>query len=530
MEVQKIPFQEIPHLSTKDIAYATQDEKLKPFYEYDVRLDSFPQVIADKQKDPINRNALVEALQKQYEDLDTTDLVRANIKKLGDDHTFTVTTAHQPGLFTGPLYYIFKIISTINLAERLSKTYPDYQFVPIFISGAEDHDFEEVNHTRLFGKDITWENEESGGVGFMKTDSLKPVLAELKEILGDSEDAQRAYALVEEAYTSHERYGRATHHLVNQLFKDYGLVVVSMDDAALKHLFISYIKQEIFTQPSQKLINEAQEALEKVGFGEQAHAREINFFYLQDQLRSRIVQEGDHFTVLDTDIQWTRDQLEQEIDEHPERFSPNVVMRPIYQECVLPNLAYIGGGGELSYWLERKKQFAHFGLNFPMLIRRNSALWVDRGACKRMDKLGLSAKDIFEETESLIKRFVRDETEHEVDLGPEKGQLHQLFQAIAEKAAEIDPTLKKKTLAEGAKQLKSLENLEGRLMKAEKQRHETAINQIRSLKDKLFPGNGLQERQENFLNFYLRYGNEFFETLKEHLNPLEEGFVVILDR
>lgn len=530
MDVLKIPFEEVPQLSSKDVAYATKNPKLKPFYKYDVSLEAFAQVIKDKAQDHTDRNALANALEAQYKGLDTTEAVRTNIQHLRQENTFTVTTAHQPGLFTGPLYYIFKIISTINLAEQLKQEYPDYQFVPIFISGAEDHDFEEVNHARLFGKEIIWENDEQGGVGFMKTTSLAPALEQLKDILGDSEDAQAAYQLIEEAYTSHERYGRATHHLVNSLFRNYGLVVVSMDDAALKRLMIPHIKKEIFEQPSQELINETQQKLEEVDFGEQAHARPINFFYLRDQLRARIVQEGDDFLVLDTDYRWSKKELEAEIDEHPERFSPNVVMRPIYQETVLPNLAYIGGGGEISYWLERKSQFEHFGVNYPMLIRRNSALWVDRGACKRMDKLGLTPKDLFDDTESLIKRFVADETDNELSLGQEKGQLNALFQAVAKKAAEIDPTLKKKTLAEGAKQLKALENLEGRLMRAEKQKHETAINQIRSLKDKLFPGNGLQERKENFLNFYLRYGNDFFATLKEHLHPLEEGFVVILDR
>lgn len=530
MDVLKIPFEEVPQLSPKDIAYATKNPKLNSFFKYDVSLDAFGQVIKDKARDATDRNALANALEAQYKGLHTTEAVRANIQHLRQDNTFTVTTAHQPALFTGPLYYIFKIISTINLAEQLQQQYPDYQFVPIFISGAEDHDFAEVNHTRLFGKEIVWENDEQGGVGFMKTASLSPALEQLKEILGDSENAQAAYQLIEEAYTSHEEYGRATQHLVNSLFRDYGLVVVSMDDAALKRLMIPHIKKEIFEQPSQELINETQQELEAIDFGEQAHARSINFFYLRDQLRARIVQERDGFAVLHTDYRWSKEELDAEIEEHPERFSPNVVMRPIYQETVLPNLAYIGGGGEISYWLERQKQFEHFGVNFPMLIRRNSALWVDRGACKRMDKLGLTAKDLFDDTESLIKRFVADETDNELSLGEEKEQLEALFEAVAKKAEEIDPTLRKKALAEGARQLKSLENLEGRLMRAEKQKHETAINQIRSLKDKLFPDNGLQERKENFLNFYLRYGQDFFATLKKHLHSLEEGFVVILDR
>ena len=530
MEIKKIPFQKIPQLSAKDVAYATQHKNLRPFYQYDATLESFSQVIADKTKDPIQRDVLTDALTEQYKSLPTSDIVLHQIEKLRSDRTFTVTTAHQPGLFTGPLYYIFKIISTLNLADQLNQAYPNYQFVPIFISGSEDHDFEEINHTRLFGKTITWENEERGAVGHMKTNSLAPVLDELKMILGDSDDGQRCFNLIHQAYTENDTYGPAAIQLVDSLFKPYGLVVVNMDSPSLKRIFIPHIKKEIFEQPSQRLVNQVQTELEKAGFGGQTHARKINFFYLQDQVRNRIVQEGDRFRVIDTEYQFSKEELEAEIDNHPERFSPNVVMRPIYQECVLPNLAYIGGGGELSYWLERKRQFAYFGLNFPMLIRRNSVLWIDKGSCKRLNKLSLSANDIFIDTETLIKQFVSDETDHELNLSDEKAQLKKVFETIAIKAESIDPTLTKKTLAEAAKQLKALENLEDRLMRAEKQKYETAINQIRSLKDKLFPKNGLQERKDNFLNLYLRYGDELFETLKAHLNPLEEGFIVILDQ
>ncbi|MCB0632078.1 MAG: bacillithiol biosynthesis BshC, partial [Lewinella sp.] len=205
------------------------------------------------------------------------------------------------------------------------------------------------------------------------------------------------------------------------------------------------------------------------------------------------------------------------------------VIRPLYQEYILPNLAYIGGGGEIAYWLERKSQFAHFGINFPMLIRRNSVLWIDKGNAKKLDKLGLKVADLFTETETLIKEYVKANSENELSLKEEKRQLHTIFEGIVEKIKEVDPTLVKTVKAEAANQMNSLQGLEARLLKAEKQRHEIELNQIRGLKEKLFPGNGLQERKDNFLNFYLRYGNSFFETLMGELDPLEEGFVVVVD-
>ncbi len=530
MEIQRIPFAQIPQLADRDVAYANQDPSLRPFYKYPPTLDAFAQIIEDKQQDPIDRPLLVKSLKAQYQALETTEAVRQNIEALAENRTFTVTTAHQPALFTGPLYYIYKIISTINLAENLGRRYPEYRFVPVFISGAEDHDFEEVNHTYLFGKRLEWRQERGGPVGFLPTTSLQQVMLDLKEILGDSDDAREAFQLIEASYAGHEQYGAATIDLVNRLFRDYGLVILDMSRPELKRRFIPYARRELVEQPSKQLVEATTAQLEAAGFSQQAHAREINLFYLQNQRRDRIVFEDGCYRIHDTKQSFSETELLAELEQHPERFSPNVVMRPIYQELILPNLAYIGGGGELAYWLERKEQFVHFGVNFPALVRRNSVLWIDRGASKRLDKVGLTVAGIFADVEELVKDYVRKNTRNELSLAEEKTQLERIFATAAKKAEEIDPTLKKAVLAEGAKQSKTLEQLEGRLMRAEKQRHDTAINQIRSLKDKLFPDGALQERRENFLNFYLRYGRDFFEVLKEQLDPLEPGFVVVIDR
>ena len=527
MKIHRIPFPEVDQLSSRDIAYATQDERLRPFYKYAPTLSAFEQVIADKSQENIDRAQLVQSLQEQYQQLANSPTAWAQIEKLGDDKTFTVITAHQPSLFTGPLYFIIKICSTIHLARLLQKQYPNYHFVPVFITGGEDHDFEEVNHLHLFGKTISWDSGETGAVGAMSAETLREPLDQLKEILGSSERAQEVFTELEGAYSRHERYGMATVDYVHTLFAEEGLVVIDMNRPELKRLFVPIMQKELLEQPSQAFVEKAQQELEAAGFSGQAHAREINLFYLRDGLRERIERTEQGFQVLNTDFSFTQEEIVAELEAHPERFSPNVIMRPLYQEKVLPNLAYIGGGGELAYWLERKEQFAHFGLNFPMLIRRNSLLWLDKGSVKRMKKLELSVQDLFTETEALLKEFVKAQTDNELTIAEEKEQLQHLFTSIASKARDIDPTLAKAIEAEYTRQAKSVENLEGRLMRAEKQKHETALNQIRNLKEKLFPNNGLQERYDNFLGFYVRQGRTFLTTLMEVLNPLEEGFVVV---
>jgi len=529
MTTQWIGFEDIPQFSFKDVSYTNELPALRDFYEFEPSMEGFSKAIAAREKTTVDRTTLVEVLQEQYAQLSREPLVDQHIAALADDKTFTIITAHQPSLFTGPLYYIYKIVSVIHLCRKLKAQYTDYQFVPTFVTGGEDHDFEEVNYVNLFGQKILWENDLSGSVGMMSTETLAPTLAQLKEKLGGSEKAVEIYSLIENAYTQHKVYSKATVQLVHELFKEYGLVVANMNHPKLKKIFIPQIKEEIFNQPSQALVQATAEELSKIDFKPQAFPREINFFYLRENLRERIVFEEGIYKVLNTEYTFTKEQLEKEIDEYPEYFSPNVVMRPIYQEAVMPNLAYIGGGGELAYWLERKEQFAHFGVFYPMLIRRNSVMWMDKGTTKKFKGFNTSIKDFFQDTDSVKRAFVENQTDAALEIAEEKATIAAAFDKIVVKSENIDPNLKKAMLAEKTKLMKNLDQLEGRLIRAEKQKYDVALNQISKIKEKLYPNNGLQERYDNFLGFYLKYGRGFFDFLLEHLNPLEKKMLVVLE-
>lgn len=529
MEIYCKPYHEINQLSGFDKAYAAANPDLRPFYKYDVNIEAFEAIIETKKAFPVNRKVLVEVIKEQYSDIPTTDLVQKNIDSLLNDNAFTVITAHQPSLFTGPLYYIYKTITAINLAEELNKKYPENHFVPVFWIGGEDHDFEEINHFHLFGKTFTWGNDENGATGMMETATLQPILEEVKSVLGDSENAQKMIAILEHCFTQYSTYGKAMMAFTNALFQEYGVVVIFPNHAKLKRLFIPIIKDELQNNASKLLVEREIAKKEAAGFGGQAHVRDINLFYLMPNLRERIVFENGIYKVLNTDYEFTPETMMAEVDNHPERFSPNVILRPVYQETIFPNLAYIGGGGELSYWAERQPQFEHFNVPFPMLVRRNSALWVDKSNAKKLGKLGLTIDDLFGEVEELIKTYVKENTDEDLSLENAKVAINQAFERILAKATAIDPTLKKTVLGEQTKQINAINALESRLLKAEKRNHEVAINQIRTLKDKLFAENGLQERYDNFLPFYLKHGEDFIQILKDNLEPLKMDFVIIFE-
>ena len=216
-----------------------------------------------------------------------------------------------------------------------------------------------------------------------------------------------------------------------------------------------------------------------------------------------------------------------QLNEEPEKFSPNVVMRPLYQEIILPNLAYIGGPGELAYWLQLKGFFDFSEVPFPILVPRNFALWVDTNSQKKLDKLHLEVKDLFQELEELKKRIIKNQSAEELSLSAEMETIGAVYDAIIEKAIKIDPTLKGPSGGEKVKTLKSLEGLEKRLLKAEKQKHEGSLKQLDNLVTRFFPNGSLQERYDNFIPLYLKHGKGFLDALFENFDPLNQTFQIL---
>ncbi len=522
-----IDYSQISQISARDKAYVDEEPALREFYKYQPDFANFKDVIQDKKNANINRKLLASVLLEQYQTFNISAKTKINIDKLLEQNTYSVITAHQPSLFTGPSYFIYKICSVINLSQRLNSDLSNNYVVPVFITGGEDHDFEEISTAQVFGKKLVWENSTGGSVGKLNNDSLGPVLEELKELLGDRPIAQDIYSTIHTAFTKHRSYGQGMRYLVNELFGSYGLIVLDMSDKRLKEAFIPIIEKEIFERKSVDFVQETVARLEKAGFSNQAYPREINLFYLGDGYRERIVFEDSIYKVNNQNISFTEDEIREEIHKSPERFSPNVVLRPVYQEYIMPNLAYVGGGGELAYWMERQSQFEYYGINFPMLIRRNSVLIIDKGNQKKLNKLSISLENLLEEEHIMVAAFLKKHSENEFTLETQKEAISTTYDEIVSAVEKVDKSLVATVKAERAKHIKSLENLEGRLKKAEKNKHDTGISQLKSIKAKLFPANNLQERKENFLTFYTRYGQSYIEYLVEHLDPFQKGLMVI---
>lgn len=527
MEVHRINFDEIRAFSRRDRIYRNHPEEFRDFFSYMPNLDGFREAISDRSKYQVDRQLLHGVISDHYRKVQVHAEQERNISQLLDETCFTVVTAHQPSLLTGPLYYVYKIFSAINLAEELSKNFPNNKFVPIFISGSEDHDFAEVNHLHLFGKKFEWHNPSGGPVGRYSVDGLSALIDEVIGVFGSSPYAEALKQMLSNSIEGASSYNDFVFKLVNQLFGHYGVLVLNMDDARLKHGFKHIMRKELTEHPSGEIIKRCQEKWEKMGYANQAHAREINLFYMEDGLRERIMATETGYAVNNTELNFTREQLLQLLDKHPEKFSPNVVIRPMYEEAILPNLAYIGGGGELAYWLERKDQFAHFGVFFPVLVRRDSLLWLSSAQMNLLEKLQLHWKDLLMEEDSLVDKYIRQSASFDIGLEEESAAIEAIFKSIKSKAYGADKSLEAFVDAEKVKMVKVVEHIEQRIKRALKKNEETSVNQIKNVKNKLFPGHGLQERHDNFLQYYLTLGPAFMETLKQACNPLESEFIVI---
>ncbi|TND08383.1 MAG: UPF0747 protein [Bacteroidetes bacterium] len=524
-----IPFSETGQFSKLFLDYVHDAERVRPFYTHRSDLQGFADALRELQSQSFDRETLAAVFEEQEaEQLAKRPELARRIGSLRSANTFTVCTGHQLCIFTGPLFFIYKIISVINLAEALKKQFPQNDFVPVYWMASEDHDFEEISSVNLFGKKISWQAEAGGPVGRMSTASLQPVLAELKTVLGDSPAAQELFAVMAAAYDGKVSLAVATRRLAHTLFGKYGLLILDGDDARLKKIFLPQISEELLNQPTEKTVLQESAALEKAGYAAQVNPRPVNLFYHSDTSRERIEKNGDQYRVLGTDLVFSKAEITDTAEKHPERFSPNVVTRPLYQQMILPNIAYVGGPGELAYWLQYKTMFGEKKLFFPVLVPRNFAMIIDKGSQERMQKLGIAVPDLFGDTEELVKNYVRKNSSATPDLSEEKEKLKSVFAAVISKATAVDATLQKSAEAELQKSINALDAFESKLLKAEKQKHETATSQLRKLKEKFLPGGSLHERHDNFMPYALAGGYEkWIDELKEALQPFHYDMLLL---
>jgi bacillithiol biosynthesis cysteine-adding enzyme BshC len=510
--------------------YLDNATPLQSFYAYAPDWNGLQKSISSRTFSAESRKVLTTQLELAYRDCPNAEIARRQIRQLERDNTFTVCAAHQPNILTGPLYFIYKIMHCIVLAQELNQRFSDKHFIPIYFMGAEDADLQELGIVNVDGVKQEWDTQQRGAVGRMYVDdALLGLIDSCANQWNQLPYGTQVSALVHQTYVKGKTIADATHDLVHTLFGDHGLLVFNPDQAAFKNLMRPIFEQDLSEHLPYRML---QQTISKFpsSYKVQLSGRPVNLFYLKDDVRSRIEKDGDGYNVIGTDIKFTANQILQELYQCPERFSPNAVLRPLMQETCLPNVAFIGGGGELAYWMELKNIFDHYGVHFPLLLLRNSFLIIDAETTARINKIGLKKELLFSSSDVIINELLMRQSGDSMHLEEHMIGIKKIYTQLSAAAGKSDPTLTDHVAALEKQAIQKIEGLQKKILRAEKHRQEVTVRKILQLKESLFPEGKLQERSDNFLYFLAKYGPDLIDELFRHSQTLDAGFCVLHER
>ncbi|WP_312341019.1 bacillithiol biosynthesis cysteine-adding enzyme BshC [Chryseobacterium binzhouense] len=471
------------------------------------------------------RQILAETIEQQLSEYKFSAKQTENLEKLTLNNTFTVTTGHQLNLFSGPVFFIYKILQTIKTCVYLKEKFPDFNFVPIYWMASEDHDFDEINHFKT--ENGFYEiNEKSGGaVGKIKINDVF-FISEFEKEFKDTIFGTELLLRLKEAYKPGNTLTQSIQTLVQRLFSEYGLLIVDGDSKELKQQMVTIFKDELTQFSLEKASREKVDFLTEKYGKVQVNPRNINLFYLTDT-RNRIDYDGTEYYIVDKDIKFTQEDLLSELENHPEKFSPNALMRPVYQENILPNLAYIGGNAEIMYWLELKDYFSELNIPFPILIPRNSMLFLSEKKLDKIDRLHLNIEDFFGNFTKLTNEKILFGNEIQNLLQSKEGELRQQFADLKKSAQLTERSFGNLVEAEEARQLKSFGRMKKRLLKAEKIKQKELLERLERLFLDIHPAKSWQERIYNFSVFYADFGNQWLEFCLEEMSLEDSNLIIV---
>lgn len=527
METKTISLKDSNYFSSLMLNYIDQKEEIKPFYNRFPSFENYTDQAKDKLKTYQHRSVLVQQLEDQLKDLSLSKKQKKNLELLKQYNTVTITTGHQLNLFTGPIFFFYKILQVIKQCKELNKSQDEINFVPVFWMATEDHDFDEINHFHYSDRVIHWAKTHGGPVGQLTTDGLEEVFNSYLSLFPNGKKKEQLKELIDASYLSSKTLTEATRKLVHALFGDYGLLMIDGDDKILKQTIIPIFEKEIKNNLAFQHVIPEIEKLSKLNVHAQVNPREINLFYITNSLsRERIVFENGKYNILNTSISFTETEIIEELKQFPEKFSPNVIIRPLYQETILPNVAYIGGGGELAYWLELKSMFEAYKVDFPLLVLRNSMLIRTKKQVQKQLALNLRDEDLFRSGRNIIKEDVEKNSKLIEQLPDLRNQLENLFKELENLSTQTDVSFANMIQAQRTKQIKGFEKLEKRLVKAEIKKQEDYQNRIDLLLEDLTQNNGLQERVRHFSDFDYVDVKLFIDSIYQNIKPFEFNFII----
>lgn len=479
--------------------YLSGELPLASFYQWPATLGGVLAAARARAYPEAQRAAVCDVLHEQWKQgAFGHEATARSIELLRRPDVVTVCTGHQLCLLGGPLFFIYKIASVLALARALNAA--GQATVAVFWMASEDHDFEEANHLYIGSKKISWQHNESGGaVGELKLRDMDAVFAEVETELVGLQTPTDDLKWLRTCFADGQTTAQATRALVDQLFGGHGLITVDAAHPGLKAFAANDFMADAFDGVGTKALAESEVALTAARHEPQVNAREINLFYLGKGYRERIVRRANGFATADNRLAWTADELRNLIQTCPEKISPNVVLRPIYQERLLPNVAYVGGPGELAYWLQLKPLFTSIGLPMPALLHRASVTWLSPKADKRLAQLKLDIERLDPNASISFDAWVRNQPDDNRALAEFEAAVNTAFKALA--ANQNDANLMRSLRAEEARFGRRMHTMRLKAHRSKKQRMAENAVRIEELCDWLYPKGQPQERVHNWLMY-----------------------------
>ncbi len=528
----QINFGDIPGQYNLFLDYLYEFENVKKFYKHDFRnkdeyLKLFKSISETNRE---FRNDVPKIISSQYDRLTPSQKTKENIESLKDKNTLAVVTGQQLGILGGPLYTFYKIITTIKLAEHLKERYDAFNFVPVFWLEGDDHDFEEVRSvgilneaneiSKVLYEDEIQDEETRSSVGYLKIkETINSFFENLDKNLRSTEFTSDFLNKLKEIYSDGKTFKQSFKELIFSFFDKYGLILFDPQDVIIKNLLKPVFKQEInnFRQQTEKLV-QISATLEEL-YHAQVKVRPVNLFYSTDEGRFLIEPVENEFRLRRKRKKFTHEEIINEIDSHPENFSPNVLLRPICQDYILPTAFYVGGPSEISYFAQVTPLYDFYKLNQPMIYPRSSATIFESNLEKILEKYNLTFEEIFINPDDLKTKVINSLSKHSVDdiFAESNNQVELVLDQLKEKLFEFDKTIADATGKYRQKILNYLDELKGKATDAQKKKHEITLRQIDKLTNSLFPNNNLQERELNFSYYYNKYGESFIDKIFDEL-------------
>jgi bacillithiol biosynthesis cysteine-adding enzyme BshC len=506
-----IPFRQTGKFSALFSDYTENQNRLRSFHSGFPEKEHFLTHIQERMQrfSASSRKLLHGILRRQTQAIPCHEAQETSLQKLASSKGFTVSCGHQLCIGGGPQYLLFKILSTIRLAEELESLFPELRFVPVFWMAGEDHDIEEIQQLQFFGKKYRIEVQGSGPCGRISTTGIAGQLQSIPDFPEP----------VISAYQTSKNLAEASRKWLNHYFGDKGLLILDADEAELKSSFLPEMLAELESPDLADKIRNQSSRLDALGYGIQLHCRDLNLFYMEDGLRVRLEKNGHSIRSTDGRFEWNLPDALAYFSVHPEKLSPNACLRPLYSQKILPEVAFIGGPAEIAYWLQLKTAFELHGIVFPLLVPRFSALLLPRSRCERLEKLGLRPEELFLDSSQLRKKIALGD-----ESIPEPG-IRDAFAGLLAFARETDSGTAASLEADLSRLEDQVQNMKRKVRKAAEKKAETQLKQVENLLDYCFPDGGLLERSESWLSV-LQQNPKLISELSEAIDPLHFQFLV----